>query len=148
MENSQAEIARLKQQRLDTVDWYEQRFRALRKWLLEEVAPLSKEAADHYFAIVANGKPTPTSVSDWSAELRATKMKLAACEANAARGALPREELLALFKIEVHDKAEEVNPNDEHDWLSLTLGWAVAKGLSTDAAADFALYVRYHTDLG
>jgi len=30
----------------------------------------------------------------------------------------------------------------------LTLGWAVAKGLTPEAAYNFAVHIRYKTDLG
>jgi hypothetical protein len=56
--------------------------------------------------------------------------------------------LIAQFKSEVADRASQVDQYDEHDWRSLTVGWAVAKGLPPEEANDFALYVRYETDLG
>lgn len=61
---------------------------------------------------------------------------------------VPNEHLIPIFKAEVHDKAAEVDPNDEHDWHSLTLGWAIAKGLSPSDADAFALHIRYNTELG
>ncbi len=54
---------------------------------------------------------------------------------------------LIKFKIEVHDRAAAIDPDNEYDWYSLTLGWAVAKGFTPDAAIAFATYVRYHTEL-
>ena len=39
------------------------------------------------------------------------------------------------------------NFDNEHDWRSLTLGWALAKGFTPDAASEFASFVRYNTDL-
>lgn len=57
------------------------------------------------------------------------------------------EALLAVFKAEITDRATEIDPNQEQDWFSLTLGWAIAKGLSPDTAHSFATHVRYHTDL-
>jgi len=56
--------------------------------------------------------------------------------------------LKALFKTEVHDKAKEVDPSNEQDWFSITLGWALGKGLSPDRAHEFAIYIRYKTELG
>lgn len=56
--------------------------------------------------------------------------------------------LLTQFKTEVDDRSGEVDQYDEHDWLSLTVGWAIAKGLSPEDANDFATYVRYNTDMG
>lgn len=52
------------------------------------------------------------------------------------------------FKKNVNDRAKEIDPDKEHDWLSLTLGWAIAKGLEPEKAVEFALHIRYHTDLG
>jgi hypothetical protein len=47
------------------VDWYQQRFNALRAWVNQEVKPLSEETANRYFAIVANGSPAPHEQADW-----------------------------------------------------------------------------------
>lgn len=58
------------------------------------------------------------------------------------------EELIKLFKTECHDRAGEIDPENERDWYCLTLGWAIAKGLSPSDAYDFALHIRYKTDLG
>ena len=55
--------------------------------------------------------------------------------------------LLALFQSEVHDRADRVDPAGEQDWFSLTLGWAIAKGLSPESAHDFAIHVRHKTNL-
>ncbi len=52
------------------------------------------------------------------------------------------------FKQEIHDRAKEIDPANEHDWLSLTLGWAIGKGLSVADALDLALFIRYDTNLG
>jgi len=52
------------------------------------------------------------------------------------------------FKTEVCDRSKEVDPREEHDWFSLTLGWAIAKGLTLKDAYQFALHIRYETDLG
>ena len=56
-------------------------------------------------------------------------------------------ELVALFKKEVHDKARHIDPNNSEDWFSMTIGWAIAKGLSPARARTFACRVRYKTDL-
>lgn len=53
-----------------------------------------------------------------------------------------------LFKKEVHDRAREIDPESERDWLSLTIGWAIAKGEPPAGAYAFACHIRYHTDLG
>ena len=54
----------------------------------------------------------------------------------------------ALFQAEVHDRASEVVPGDSFDWLSLAVGWALAKGASPDQAAELAAHIRYRADLG
>lgn len=58
------------------------------------------------------------------------------------------EALIDQFTTEVHDRAEEVDETSEQDWYSLTLGWAIAKGLEPEPAHMFAIYIRYCTDLG
>jgi hypothetical protein len=62
------------------------------------------------------------------------------------------------FKAEVYDRATLVDRSAEYDWLSITVGWAIARGLplsseqdSSDfygSVHDFALHIRYHTPLG
>jgi len=56
-------------------------------------------------------------------------------------------DLLYLFKKEVTDYSDSIDPEGEEHWRSLTIGWAVAKGLEPEAAREFAIYVRYETDL-
>ena len=51
------------------------------------------------------------------------------------------------FKKEVTKRAKEIDPESERDWLSLTLGWALAKGMTPFDANQFAIYIRYHTGL-
>lgn len=67
-------------------------------------------------------------------------------------GYSPDPETVARFKAEVHDQAELVDPGCEHHWGDITLGWALANGMSPDgevrgSAHDFARYIRYHTEL-
>lgn len=52
------------------------------------------------------------------------------------------------FKTEMHDRASEIDPDNEQDWFSLTLGWAIATGQPLEAAHEFARYIRYETELG
>lgn len=49
-----------------SIDWYQQRFKAIRKWVDTEVRPRSEEVANRYFAIAANGSPAPHERADWS----------------------------------------------------------------------------------
>lgn len=60
----------------------------------------------------------------------------------------PRSHLEDSFKADVHDKAAEVDPENEMHWGHLTIGYALGKGLSPVDAQDFARHIRYHTDLG
>jgi len=57
------------------------------------------------------------------------------------------EKLIQTFQNEVNEKASEIDPTQEQDWFSLTLGWAIAKGLNPTEAYDFALRIRYNTNL-
>lgn len=47
------------------------------------------------------------------------------------------------FKNQVCDRSAEIDPDEGQDWYSLSLGWALAKGLSPDDAHSFAIEVRY-----
>ena len=49
--------------------------------------------------------------------------------------------------VMVRSDHQDVDINEDICWLSLTYGWAIAKGLSPDAAMTFAIHIRYHTDL-
>lgn len=60
-------------------------------------------------------------------------------------------ELTALFKAECSDRydlSDGVDSSAGQDWYSLTLGWAIAKGLAPDEAHKFATHIRYGVDLG
>lgn len=59
-----------------------------------------------------------------------------------------KEDLVSQFKTEVDDLGKEIDPSNEQDWFSLTLGWAIGKGLNIEDAHDFAIFIRYETDLG
>jgi len=63
------------------------------------------------------------------------------------RGEMNKEQLTELLKKEVDDKSKEIDPNNEYDWFSLVLGWAIAKNLSINEAIEFSTYIRYETDL-
>ena len=58
------------------------------------------------------------------------------------------QNLIELFKKEVHDRAAEVDPDNKHDWCDLTYGWAIGKGLPLEEAKEFAYHIRYKTNLG
>ena len=58
------------------------------------------------------------------------------------------KELATLFKEEVHDRGEEIDPAYKMCWRTLTIGWALGKGLDVDSAKSFSTYIEYQTDLG
>lgn len=53
-----------------------------------------------------------------------------------------------LFKTECSDRSDEIDKDQELHWLALTVGWAIAKGISIPDAHDFASYIRHSTNLG
>jgi hypothetical protein len=49
----------------------------------------------------------------------------------------------------ISEIANEIDDeSNDQDWYSLTLGWALAKGLTPIKAHEFAKHIRYHTTLG
>lgn len=52
------------------------------------------------------------------------------------------EALVAVYKTEIIDRAKQVDPDSEEDWHSLTLGWAIGKGMTVKEAKRFALVHR------
>ena len=40
-------------------------------------------------------------------------------------------------------KSRDIDPGDEQDWFSLTLGFFLAKGVAAEEAHDLSRYVRY-----
>jgi hypothetical protein len=63
-----------------------------------------------------------------------------------------KEALDPMFRTEVDlpakKDADNENILDESCFHSLTIGWALAKGLTLDDSYDYVTYVRYHTDMG
>jgi len=47
------------------------------------------------------------------------------------------------FRKEVLDRVKQIDESEEQDWYSLTLGWAIAKGLTPGKAHDWSRYARY-----
>ena len=66
-------------------DWYQQRFNRLRRWVDEEVRPLSAETATRYFAICANGAPAPHESADWRGTMHSLTMERDAALAEVER---------------------------------------------------------------
>lgn len=58
--------------------------------------------------------------------------------------------LVTIFQVEVfrdRDKIEKGGPSGTEDWYSLTVGWALGKGLTSEEAHEFASHIRYNTDM-
>ena len=52
------------------------------------------------------------------------------------------------FENEVHNQSADIDPSCELHWESLTVGWALGKGLNPEEALEFTLYIRHKTSLG
>jgi|WetSurMetagenome_2_1015567.scaffolds.fasta_scaffold897403_2 hypothetical protein len=59
---------------------------------------------------------------------------------------MTKQEAYDLMKP-ISDKSEEIDPENELDWYSLTIGYLLAKGADPDDAAELASYIRYNTEL-
>lgn len=42
-----------------------------------------------------------------------------------------------LWKTEVYDKGEEVDPFNDYIWRGVAVGWAIAKGMDIEQAQEF-----------
>jgi len=78
--DARRQLAEARQRVERQADWYQQRFNRLRRWVKEEVEPLSAEVAHRYFAIVANGSPAPHESADWSGTLHAMTLRAEVAE--------------------------------------------------------------------
>jgi hypothetical protein len=54
-----------------------------------------------------------------------------------------KESLIAAWRYEVCNQANEIDPEDEHDWHSLFVGFALGHGLSIEDATDYKFYEQY-----
>jgi hypothetical protein len=61
---------------------------------------------------------------------------------------IPEPPLLVDFRSEIYGRLCEIDPEGREDVFTLALGWAVAKGMEPRDARDFAIYVRYQSDMG
>ena len=50
--------------------------------------------------------------------------------------------LVTSYKKEIDARLDEINTPDTLDWYSLTIGWAIAKGLTPRDASEFMEYIR------
>ena len=69
------EQGRAQKKMLDRQDFYHQRLKALRAWLLQEVEPVLPEAAKRYWNIVADGSPSVLESADWSETIHAMTVR-------------------------------------------------------------------------
>jgi hypothetical protein len=76
----EARLAQAEERVKRQTDWYQQRFNRLRKWVDEEVRPLSADVATRYFSICANGSPAPHESADWTDTMHALRLQLAQAE--------------------------------------------------------------------
>lgn len=58
-----------------------------------------------------------------------------------------RDELTAKFKAQVTDNAKRIDPDNEHDWESIALGWSLGQGLELNAAREFVTHLTFNTKL-
>jgi hypothetical protein len=56
---------------------------------------------------------------------------------------MTNEEALQSFKRNVCDRAEEVDPDDQYDWFSLSMGYFLAIGCTLNQAHNLSLDARY-----
>lgn len=54
-----------------------------------------------------------------------------------------RDHWCELFATEITDRETEIDESEEQDWYSLSLGWALGKGLSVDESHALSIYLRY-----
>lgn len=57
------------------------------------------------------------------------------------------QNLLKQFKEEIYLRDKEIDPDETHDWFSLTYGWALAKNKSPEESLEFARFAIYYTDM-
>jgi len=94
-------------ERLDQqTDWYQQRFNCLRQWVEKEVRPLSKEVARRYYAIVANGSPSPHESADWRETMHGLTLRAARAERERDEARAEVSRLAALLASDRQDAEE------------------------------------------
>lgn len=58
------------------------------------------------------------------------------------------DELVELYRKECHLRKLSFDLDDSLDWFSLTVGWAIARGLEPKEAWNFAIHIRYEAEMG
>lgn len=56
---------------------------------------------------------------------------------------LDKQTIKEQFKQEICEREKEIDPNEELDWFSMSIGYFIAKGLSVQDAFNLASEVRY-----
>jgi len=97
------EIERLRKDHERSTDWFQQRFNRLRRWVKEEVEPLSEDVARRYFAICANGSPSPHESADWRETMHGFTLERDAARKEAKR---LRAEVDVLHRAALGEAAE------------------------------------------
>lgn len=59
------------------------------------------------------------------------------------KGYIPSSELMLQYQQEIWNREAEIDRYSQEDWSSITLGWAIAKGLKPKEAKKFRDYVTY-----
>jgi hypothetical protein len=128
---------RLEQQ----TDWYQQRFNRLRKWVKEEVEPLSKEVAHRYFSICANGSPAPHESADWTDTMHGLKLRAEQAEKQRDEALFKLAEAksdIRMLRAHLEAITTEFEATVAHaDWRA-----AGSKGMSVPYHGDFASAVQ------
>jgi hypothetical protein len=89
------------QKRIDSNnDFYQVRFNRLRKWVKEEVGPLSEEVEHRYWNIVANGSATPHEQVNYLNTLHGERLRAKYAEAEVARLKAEVERLTAEAELQ------------------------------------------------
>lgn len=102
--NCERERQRLQQ----STDWYQQRFNRLRRWVKEEVEPLSAEVAHRYFSICANGSPAPHESADWTNTMHGLAVRAEVSERRLSEATETADEL-RLKVLELQTEVERLH---------------------------------------
>lgn len=107
------DVASLREELARQTDWYQQRFNRLRRWVKEEVEPLSQEVAHRYFSICANGSPAPHESADWTETMHELNLRLEQAEQNIKTLTAERDHFKAMLReradslLEAREAAEK-----------------------------------------
>jgi hypothetical protein len=60
---------------------------------------------------------------------------------------LSRAEHVEMFKREMWGFRAKIDPQGMYDWIDITYGWALGKGMDIEEAKDLAIHIHYHENL-